>query len=502
MNETMICPQMKRMIFLFALLIAGLCYPTTLRAQSDYHSIHDLILKHQFSKAERHLKTANLTKAEDLYLSHLITFLEINLTGDKAKLDAFKELSSDRLGQIKKQRGRQARFAHAAILLESSVTRARFGDYMAAALHFNKGYQIINDLNQEYPDYKPAKMMHGLMLILFGSIPDEYNWVLKLMSIEGDVDYGLYLLQQVFSNNLNSDDCQLLEESLIFLTFSYRNFNPDPLHLKNLQAYYHIPAIDSLVSSSPMMRYSLVALLKDLGKNDLAISYLSREYPQKPEIPFYYLDYYQKGLCLLQKMDFRAEWYFSIYLSEYPGDIYKKAAAQKIAWVKLLQGNKEEYKKYMQKVNAFEESVSGADEAAQKEFSRNEFPNVALLKVRLLFDGGYYRDALKELLSHKPSEAYSSEKERLEFTYRLARIYHKLAIYDKAKSYYRMTVESGRDKPFYFGANAALHLGELYLNEGNKAAAKSSFEQCLDMNPDTYKASIHQKAKAYLQQIK
>ncbi len=491
-----------RRITIAALLLVGCLHSTLAHESFSYSRIHQLILQHQFTEAERLMRHSGLLTEDIVYLRQLSDFMQINLTADESKLDEYKRLTDGRLEFLKQRTGPAARFTEAVVLLESSITRGRFGEYIPAALEFNKSYGIIKDLNKSHPDYQPGKMMKGIMLVLFGSVPQEYGWVFKMMNVEGDVDTGLKILHNVFRRNLHKENQDFLAESLFFLTMSYRNFKPDPEGLRQVASYYTLPAVDSLITNSPVMRFAAVTLVKQLGKNELALSYMNREYPLQPEIPYYYLEYYLKGKSLLQKLDPAAERYFRKYIDEFPGVMYKKSAAQKIAWIKLISQGENEWWNAMQEVGAIDKAVTGADDAAQKAFESRQAPNRILLKVRLLFDGGYYKKALSELVSHKPSEAYSSKKDGLEFTYRLARIYHELDITTKAKSYYQITIDEGRDQGYYFAANAALLLGKIYMLEGDHQKAAEKFRQCLNMKPDTYRSSIHQKAKAYLEQVK
>ncbi|MFO8054257.1 MAG: tetratricopeptide repeat protein [Bacteroidales bacterium] len=492
-----------RVIYLFFFILI----PTLFSGQSgntfDYHYAHRLIMEHQFSRAEHYLDQFDGPTPDITYLSQLSDFFKIHISEQAVDLKSFTSATDQRLQQLGSQKTPGALFSTAAILLQSSFTRGRYGEYIPAVLQFNKAYKIIITLNKEYPEYAPAQMLHGIILILFGSVPSQYNWLLKLINVRGNVSRGLEKISDVFEANKDNSRFKLLEESLFFLTFSYRNFNPSPDALRKIEGYYASPAINKLITNTPVIRYSAASLKKDLGKNEEAIAYLERSYPQKPEIPFYYLDYYMHGLSLLHRLDYYAsKQYFEKYISTYPGNIYKKSAARNIAWIKLITKGESAYRDAIKQVNRFNSGHAGADKAAQREYEANQPPGKALLEVRLLFDGGYYMQALETLLSYKPSKTYRSEKDALEFTYRLGRIYDKLEVHHKAINYYRITIKQAEDKPWYFAANAALQLGKIYLDKGKTKAAREMFEKCLSMNPDTYKDGIHQKAKAFLQQTK
>ncbi|MGM0647106.1 MAG: tetratricopeptide repeat protein [Bacteroidota bacterium] len=463
--------------------------------------MHDLVLQHQFKQARLLLNDADPADEDVIYLHSLSDFIQIHITEDQEKLPEFKAKIKNRIDVLEDQPSARARFVTAVLHIELTVTKARFEEYFSAAMEFRRAYGIIRDLTDDFPDYQPGRMLQGLSLILFGSIPEQYNWAIRALNIKGDVHEGLQILDDVFLYFRDHPSDYLMAESLLFLTFSHRSFNNTPEALNMAYQYYQLPKVQSLTRRSPFMRYSYAALLIDMGDNDKAIGCLNQPYPVQPEIPYYYVDYYLRGMCLLHKLDYKSEDYFQAYINSYPGKSYKKASVQKLAWIELLSNGQSSYTKMLKQVNQYQNSIFSADQSAQKEFEQQEVPNKVLLKVRILFDGGYYDEALKVLVSHKPSENYTSTKDGLEFTYRLGRIHDKRSNSKKAKAFYTLTIKNGRSLPYYYAANAALHLGKIHLHEKNFDQAKKAFRDCLSMRPDTYRSSIHQKAKAYLQKL-
>ena len=118
----------------------------------------------------------------------------------------------------------------------------------------------------------------------------------------------------------------------------------------------------------------------------------------------------------------------------------------------------------------------------------------------LLFDGGYYDRAFK-LLKKRTIEDFDTQKDQLEYTYRLARLTHNTGKHDEAIMYYQSTVDIGKDASYYFACNAALQIGRIYEYRNDKIKAKEFFKLCLSIKPDEYRSSLHQKAKAGLNRI-
>ncbi len=129
-------------------------------------------------------------------------------------------------------------------------------------------------------------------------------------------------------------------------------------------------------------------------------------------------------------------------------------------------------------------------------------PSVVLLKSRLLFDGGYYQRALNELLDNPVKSFVKNRRDLVEYTYRLARIYHETGNTEKALSYYRQTIARGSNEPYYYAAASAFQMGLIYENSGSYAQADSAYRKCLSIETSEYKTSLDQKAKAGLNRLK
>ncbi len=75
-----------------------------------------------------------------------------------------------------------------------------------------------------------------------------------------------------------------------------------------------------------------------------------------------------------------------------------------------------------------------------------------------------------------------SDNEKVSYIYRIARIYHQMNYTEKAKKYYKITIDLGGNSDEYYAANAALKLGGIYESEGNKAFAKDAYSACFKWN--------------------
>ena len=137
---------------------------------------------------------------------------------------------------------------------------------------------------------------------------------------------------------------------------------------------------------------------------------------------------------------------------------------------------------------------------ALKDAKTGVWPNPLLLKARLLTDGGYTKDALA-LLQGK-QQVFTSASDKLEYVYRIGRIYEDLGKETEAISFYKETIKLGANQTAYFAARAALQAGQILEKRGQKLEAIAFYEQCLSMEEHSYKNSLDQRAKAGIARCK
>lgn len=121
-----------------------------------------------------------------------------------------------------------------------------------------------------------------------------------------------------------------------------------------------------------------------------------------------------------------------------------------------------------------------------------------LLKSRLLFDGGNYDEALATLLKARNNIPEYTKEQKLEYSYRLGRIYHMKNELNKARIFYEMVIHSNMDKQFYYPCYSAYFLGEIYTKLNKPEKAFYYYTLCIELDSPIYKSSIHKKAEQRL----
>jgi tetratricopeptide (TPR) repeat protein len=204
------------------------------------------------------------------------------------------------------------------------------------------------------------------------------------------------------------------------------------------------------------------------------------------------------GVAKLNRLDADACYPILNFLGNFKGKNYIRAAYMHLAWYYLIQNKPKQYETYMERIKIRGNDQVDNDLEALRTAKKGIKPDITLLKARLLFDGGYYANAIHELDDFKATDA----KTGLEYTYRLGRIYHNWGKIDEAVPHYRETIKAGEKMPYYYAANAALQLGIIYEKRNDFASARTYYTEVLSMDFDEYHFSITNKAQAGLNRIK
>jgi tetratricopeptide (TPR) repeat protein len=488
---------MKRIVpFLFLLMALAA------KGQYNYSPLcvdaHANITMLRFDDARILIEKEKMADPENLIpllLENYIDFLTIILGEDERVFDRLEENRNLRLKMLENG-DRQSpwyRFSLAQVNLQWAFARVKFGERISSARDIRRAYLLLSENNELFPGFLPDKIGLGIMHALIGTIPDNYQWIASLFSMEGSVEQGRNELMYVL-NNANAEGYPYLTaEALFFISFIDLNLQPDRDKARDLLPYY-----SDLSDSNLMFIYAKSRIYMQTGLNDEAIELLVSRPHGKEYFPFFYLDYLT-GLAKMNRLDQDAEKYFFRFTTNFEGMNYVKSAYQKLAWCALLKDDMEKYHDYMERVELYGDDLTDGDKHALAEARSGIMPNLCLLQARLLYDGGYY-DMANSILDHMNC-ILETERDKTEFPYRKGRICHARGMLTKAMEWYNITIELGKDQPYYFAANAALQAGTIYEMQGKLDLAEAHYKKSLGMKNKEYKNSITQKAKAGLNRI-
>jgi len=500
----------KHFYILFLLLVIA----NTSFAYFDFtvncRKAHQLIMNMQLAEAQQLIDTekrGNPSNIIPYYLENYKDFFSIVISQDKTVFDHLLEKRSNLIDLIANDDASSPYYNYCLsdVYFQWAVARLIFMkdfsnmiDGLKAGMEIKKSYELLEKNQKAFPYFTPNLKLLGLMHAMIDAVPDNYKGIVKTIAFDGSFEQGSSELIQLIDKALNDKTYDFLKsEALFILTFVEINLQGDKQKAMFLKKYFTHPLILKDLKSNAILLYAKARCEIFFGNNDQAIETLE-SFPRGKEFAYFGFIDYLCGKTKLNRLDKDAGIYFLNYTRNYKGTHYIKSAYQHLAWVYLLNNDAFKYTDYMKKVLQFGSSLSETDKQAEFEAKKRDPPNIQLLKARVLCDGGYYQQAVKILDGSNQGLHLKTNKDSLEFLYRMARIYHEWEKTDAALPYYETVIRKGEDQVWYFATNAALQLGIIYENRKEINKARLYYKRCLNLNPKEYKNSLHAKAKAGL----
>lgn len=452
------------------------------------------IIKLKLDHGKELINKARTENAENLIpdlLDGYIDFFILFFNEDSAEYRVRKENFDKRLAAFDSGPHNSPfyRYSKALTYLQRAAVKIKFGERYSAGWDFKRANSQIKENKSLYPKFQPNKMIYGPLEVVIGTVPQGYKWIASLFGMKGSINEGM----QVMRSYINSNDslAKLFQNEAIFyycyLMFYIEN-NPDEvfklikarkLDIVNNHLFTYLAA--NLALNSKQTSYA-EQILQERNK--------SSEYMQTAAWDF------ERGYAKFHSLQLdEAIASFEKFINTFKGQFYVKDVLQKISWAYYLKGNKEEAEKYRLLILKKGNTESDADKKAYRDAKKGEWPDETLLKARILNDGGYQKEALA-ILTQKKMDDFTRPEEKLEYAYRMARIYDDMGKDDEAIRFYQMAIQLGEQRTEYFAARAALQMGYIYEKRNEKSLAVASFKHCLKMGDHEYKDSLDQRAKS------
>lgn len=420
------------------------------------------------------------------FLSEQLTDFEKMKSKSSARLDAIE-------GDTEEKNSPYYLNMQAELIFQRAILKALHNEMFSAALDTRKAFKMFEENHEKFPQFKPTLKGLGLMHAMIGCIPENYKWIASLAGLNGTIAQGTSELNEcVLASVKNKELAYLKNETLLLLIYLETHFNKNIPAAYDLLKYYD-------THTSQMITFSIANVFAADGKNDVALDTLLNMKCDANAYPLNYLNY-MIGIGKLNRLDTGASSYFLNFVTDFKGKSFVKSAYQKLAWTGLLNNDTLTYNKYMDRLKTAGGTFSDEDKQALTEANSGIKPNLILLKARLLFDGGYYLKSLQQLVEKGQSEMLS-QKDKIEFIYRIARNFDMLKQKEKAIVYYKNTITIGEQTTYYFAANAALNIAMIYEEKKDKTNAIAYYKKCLSMRNHEYQNSIDQRAKAGMNRL-
>jgi tetratricopeptide (TPR) repeat protein len=432
------------------------------------------------------------------YVSSYKDFLLVFITEEEQLFEDQKDRLSDRQKRMEEipEESPWHKYAEAEVLIHTALTKLKFKEYFTAGYQLRKAYKLIEENCEVFPEFIPQYPAMGFFHAAISTIPENYMWIARLAGFEGTIEEGTAEMDKALKSARQHDNLRyLFGTSMTLRIIAALNFERNVQEAEDL-----IRKIDD--SFNGPLRTFLVAntlLYNDTPGDEL--EYLrTRDMEPEGTQPLHYL-YYMRGISYLNKLELspaRAD--LTRFIDNYKGTSFRNSTWQKLAWINLLEGDEQGYRESISNAGTGPEPFTDEDKQAYREYELGEAPNPVLLRSRVLFDGRDYTGALNEIAG-KPLEMFPSVRDKIELTYRFARISEMTGDHDKALKFYSKTISTGSSTRYYYAANSALHSGYIHESRGDTAKAIEKYRLCLKMRGHDYQNSIDQKAKAGLSRL-
>jgi tetratricopeptide (TPR) repeat protein len=493
--------QLKNLIVLFAFVFLAVFNSSAeLKFTTGLNTAYENIIRLRLDEGKRLLDKEIKENPDNnlalLYYNY-IDFFKAFITEEKTYADSLWLNAERRLRTLEHEDEKSPLllFSKASITLQDAFIKIKFREYVSSALDTRKAYKLTEENIEKFPNFPLNKMLIGLLHSIMGNVPKEYYWVVSLAGMEGTVQQGVDEMNSALNSLGNTEYSNYKEEVLFYLAQTQSSLSLDGLREQTL-----MKSLRNYTDESLLLTYCYVNLAMKAGKNEEAITALNKPEIYKDAFPFAYINY-KKGLLHLRKLDWRSSEDFNRFIHHFNGINFIKAAYQKLGWIALMNGDKKKYNLYMDSCLLLGKDIVDEDKDAVSEANDPLPPDTILLRARLLFDGGYYSQSLQEIAKMKLTSA-TPLKFRLECIYRYARLFQKMGHFDDAIQYYERAYDSGKDTKYYYAANSALLLGNIYEGKKDFEKARKYYETCLSMRHHDYQNSIDQKAQVGLERLK
>jgi hypothetical protein len=483
------------LLFLFNTVSAQKNFDFNPQCQRAYKEIIQLKLVNgqKILNAEKAAHPDNLIP---YFLENYIDFFVLFFNEDPAEYAARKDNLDKRIQLMEEGAASSPLYLYtkSVIHFQWAAVKIKFGNNWDAGWEFRRSFLLSKENQKKFPAFAPNDMLFGAMQVAAGTIPDGYKWLSNLLGLKGSIKSGMQQLEKFL--NENDSWAMLYREEAVFY-YLYLKFY---IENKKDEVFTFITQKNIDVKNNHLFTYLAV----NLGVNNQQSAYAANIILQMNNDPGY-LDMpvwdMEMGYAKFNHLEPDAAIYLNRFIERSKGKFYVKDVLQKLSWFYYLHDDQQKANDTRKLLIEKGNTESEADKQAQKEATTNKWPNKLLLKARLLNDGGYHEEALK-LLQGKTSSDFLLPEEKLEFAYRLARIYDDLGRKDEAIAAYLTAIKLGENRKEYFAARAALQIGFIYEARNQQQNAIAYFQKCLDLKNHDYKNSLDQKAKAGIARCK
>mgnify|MGYP003575461489 CR=1 FL=1 len=478
---------------LICLFLLGLAAPSkaqTWNFDDSTRAAYQLVLDLRTDEARKLLASTQTITGH--YVLLLANSLELALTEDKKRFAASEDWFRQLLDDYARKNDPASLLLMAEAHLQWSFIYVKFGHELEGAFHLARAYELIEATRERSTDLVPSQKTFGLVQVILGAVPDQYNWLMSLMGLDGSMDYGLKALAD--SVLLECDFA--LEASLMGALI-----NGFILQRPKVAEALIDEILDQESSPNYLTTYVAALLAIKDSKSERALTLLNTIADRPGALPLHYANYLRGEIFLHKAVYDSATSCYEKFLAGYSGQNFRKDARYKIGVCHWLSGDDEQARIHFERAENEGVETSEADRSAAASLRIKTFPHRLLSKARYAMDGGYFEEA-RRILSAIADGDVSEKSHQIEYYYRRARLEHLTMRIQPAKLFYGQTIDLAADEPLYFAPNSCLQMGYILVAEKNIPEAKKYFRRALKYRKHEYKNSIDSKARSALNSLR
>lgn len=374
---------------------------------------------------------------------------------------------------------------YAEMELQVTVFNVMHGAQLSAMRKGYGAYRKVYQNLEKFPGFQPGRKLDGFFNVAIGNLPPFVKWAISFFGVSVDMNYGFRVLQENYEKLKHTEG--LNAESAMYLILAAKiNKTPE-------KVYTFTKSLEPAVANKAIIRYFTANIAYRTGKNEEALKTLKQldiVHNPSAEVLFNYL----MGKILLRKLDPGAETYLLSYIRHLKKKEYLKEMNYNVALIHLMNGDIPGYKSWCDVVKKTGMDLNERDREALYDASLDYIPDINLVKARLSLAGGYndaFREAIKNYEAHhSPLLAYDLEYHFLKGVFDASHDNKSGAI-----QAFKWVIGNGEDTDYYFACEAALRLGKIYQEAGDKSLAGLYYQKSLKLYQSDFYEYIEDKAR-------
>ncbi len=443
------------------------------------------LLNLELQPGQKPLQATHSSQLEHIYIQNLHDVFYLIFHESDSSFEALEGLEKLRIEAIEalKEPSPRKGFLISEIKLQWAFLKIKYGEDWGAFWSLRSAYKTIEDNKEAFPNFQLNQRTSGLLKVLFGVTPENYQWIFNLFGMKGSVQDGILELQKSIGN----EGIYSLETNIV-LGMIYSHL------FENFQMSTSFIPTHPWSESGLARYFQGIILSKSHRANEARHLWMSEEL-QIPHVNYLVAEtYFQEG-NYTDAID-----HYQQFIEAFEGNSYKKDAFLKIALSYKSIGNEQQFENFLKQAKQSESNQTEIDKNAEKLINSINILNLQMLQLRFAIDGGFFTKADSLLIDL--NNVKLTDLESIELVYRQGRMAHIQAKSDLAVQKYREVISKAElIEESYFAPNSYLQLGYLQQQLNETEMAKMYFNKVLTFKNHPYKASLDSKAKVALSQL-